>query len=34
VRALSFCYHNNNGSQTTVVQNVEQTWIVSHVAEP
>jgi hypothetical protein len=25
VRALSFCYHNNNGSQTTVVQNVEQT---------
>jgi hypothetical protein len=34
VRALSKCYHNNNGSQTTVVKTVEQTGVVCHVAEP
>jgi hypothetical protein len=28
VRALSECYHNNNGSQTTVVETVKQSWVV------
>jgi hypothetical protein len=28
------CYHNNNGSESTVVETVEQTWIEHHVAEP
>jgi peptidase E len=31
---LSKCYHNNNGSESTVDETVEQTWDVYHVAEP
>jgi hypothetical protein len=34
VRAHSKCYNNNNGSETTVIETVEQTWVVYHVAEP
>jgi hypothetical protein len=34
VRALSFCYHNNNGSESTVVKTFELTWVEYHVAEP
>jgi hypothetical protein len=34
VRVLSQCYHNNNGSQSTVVKTVEHTRVVFHVAEP
>jgi hypothetical protein len=34
VRALSSCYHNNNGSQSTVDKTVELKWVLYHVAEP
>jgi hypothetical protein len=34
VRALSLCYHNNKGSQTTIDETVEQTLAVCYVAEP
>jgi hypothetical protein len=34
VRALSFCYHNNNGSQSTVDKTVDLRWVVYRVAEP
>jgi hypothetical protein len=34
MRALSYCYPNNNGSESTVVKTVELRWVVCHVAEP
>jgi hypothetical protein len=34
VRALSSCYHNNTGSESTEVKTVELRWVVFHVAEP
>jgi hypothetical protein len=27
-------YHNNNGSESTIVKTVELTWVLYHVAEP
>jgi hypothetical protein len=34
ISAISLCYHNNIGSESTVFEGVEQTWIVHHAAEP
>jgi hypothetical protein len=34
VRALSLCYHNNNGSESTVVESIEQIEIEHQVVEP
>jgi hypothetical protein len=31
---LLYCYHNNIGSESTVVKTVELTCVVYHVAEP
>jgi hypothetical protein len=34
VRAFSLCNHNYNGSESTVVETVDQTCVVYYVAEP